>query len=70
MKPSILFLILLAGCNRADERYQMVAAQGGSPTEIKVWVLDTVTGKVNLCFETAATIKCLSPSNRFPDQPW
>lgn len=69
MKLSILLLVFLAGCSQSDGRYQMVAAQGGIPSEIKVWVLDTVSGKVSLCYETAATINCLPPSNRFPDQP-
>lgn len=69
MKFCILLLALLAGCNQASSRYQMVAAQGGNPSESKVWVLDTVTGKVSLCYENAAVINCLAPSSRFPAQP-
>lgn len=71
MKLSILLLALLTGCNQAGSRYQMVVAQGGNTTESKVWVLDTVTGRVNLCYELGfpAVINCLVPSNRFPEQP-
>ncbi len=55
---ALLFLVLLAGCGR----FQAVPAVGATAYESRVWRLDTITGAVSLCYETAATIRCLQPS--------
>ena len=53
MKPCALALLLLAGCGR----YQIVPAHN-SDDEIRVWRLDTITGVVRLCYESAAKVRC------------
>lgn len=42
--------------------YQMVAAKGSTPAEDRAWILDTKTGSVRLCYESAAAIHCLTQS--------
>jgi hypothetical protein len=51
----------LAGCDQPG-RYQITAAKGSTPEEERVWVLDTKTGRVSLCFEHAGAVKCLHAS--------
>lgn len=53
--------LLLSGCD-AQGKYQIVAAKGSTADEDRVWILDTVTGRVSLCYESAAQIKCLGQS--------
>lgn len=54
-------VLTLAACEKHG-RYQIVAAHGSPAQEERVWVLDTESGKVSLCFETSAHIDCLSQS--------
>lgn len=54
----ILLLLSLVGCD-FQSKYQIVAAMGSSANEDRAWVLDTKTGQVSLCYESAAHIKCL-----------
>lgn len=62
MKLAItLVLLALTGCD-APGRYQIAAAGGSNAEEDRVWVLDTATGRVSLCYETAARIGCLEES--------
>ncbi len=57
----VLTLLALTGCD-APGRYQIAVAKGSSMQEDRVWVLDTATGRVSLCYETAARIGCLEES--------
>lgn len=57
----ILFAFLIGGCEKAD-RYQIVAAKGSTPEEDRAWVLNSETGKVSLCYEHLAEVKCLRQS--------
>ena len=64
MKNLIILTLLFAitGCDLSDKpqaKYQVVAAKGSTPNEDRAWVLDTVSGRLSLCYETAATVKCL-----------
>lgn len=62
MKFLILPVLLsLTGCD-LQGKYQIVAAIGSNANEDRAWVLDTKTGQVNLCYESAAHIKCLEQS--------
>ena len=58
----VLILFALTGCD-AHGRYQIVSAGGSSIEEDRVWVLDTATGRVSLCYESAARIACLEQSS-------
>ena len=58
--PTIL-LVLLVGCDQTG-RYQITAAKGSTPEDDRAWILDTKTGRVTLCYEHAATVKCLHAS--------
>ena len=60
----LLMLVALAGCEERG-RYEMRTAGGSTPNEDRVWVLDTATGKISLCFESAAKIRCLEESQAF-----
>lgn len=55
---AMLAVVALAGC-----RYQLEVAGGSTMAEDRVWVLDTFTGRVSLCYETAARIGCLEPNS-------
>lgn len=62
----LIALAGLAGCDQWQaDRYQIVAAP--STREDKVWLLDTRTGRVRLCFESAAAIRCVEPSVGFTE---
>jgi|KBSMisStandDraft_5_1062788.scaffolds.fasta_scaffold50432_6 hypothetical protein len=68
MRPLLIFLVtLIAGCDDAKERFRMIPTQPSPSHEDKVWVLDTKTGRVRLCYESGAIIKCLEPSTKFPE---
>jgi len=54
-------MVVLAGCDHAG-RYQLAATRGSTSEDDRVWVLDTKTGRVSLCYEHAATVKCLRSS--------
>ena len=60
----LLILVALAGCEERG-RYEIRAAGGSTANEDRVWVLDTATGKVSLCFESAAKIRCLEETQAF-----
>ena len=60
----LLILVALAGCEERG-RYEIRATGGSTPNEDRVWVLDTATGKINLCFESAAAIRCLEEAQAF-----
>jgi hypothetical protein len=49
--------ILLAGL--FGGRYSHAPVSPGNPQEDRVWVLDRLTGKLFLCYENAASIRCL-----------
>jgi len=55
------FIIVLSGCDQPG-RYQIEAAKGSTQAEDRVWILDTKTGQVSLCFEHGGAIKCLKES--------
>lgn len=59
-------LLILGGCDQPG-RYQIEATKGSTTEEERVWVLDTKTGRLSLCYEHAAAIKCLR-SNVVPPQ--
>jgi hypothetical protein len=63
----VLLLMVFVGCDQEKGRYQMQAIHS-NPDEDKVWILDTVTGRVMLCYETAARVGCLEPGWKFPEQ--
>lgn len=54
----ILVLLTLAGCD-VPGRYQIAVVGHTSTDEDRVWVIDTKTGGVSLCYESAAQIHCL-----------
>lgn len=59
---ALVCLFAIAGCDFTDKplsKYQMVAAKGSTPQEDRAWVLDTTTGRLSLCYESAAQLKCL-----------
>lgn len=60
----MLMLVALAGCEQRG-RYEIKAAGGSTPIEDRVWVLDTATGKISLCFESAAKLRCLEEAQAF-----
>ena len=60
----MLILVALAGCEERG-RYEIKAAGGSTPNEDRVWVLDTATGKISLCFESAAKIRWLEETQAF-----
>jgi hypothetical protein len=64
----LIFCLALAACDQIGGRYQMQPVQTGPNHEDKVWILDTHTGAVRMCYETAAIIKCLAPGAPFPKQ--
>ena len=57
-------LVALAGCEERA-RYEIKATGGSTANEDRVWVLDTATGKITLCFESAAKIRCLEETQAF-----
>jgi hypothetical protein len=54
-------IILLVGCDQPG-RYQITATRGSTADDDRVWVLDTKTGRVSMCYEHAAAINCLRSS--------
>jgi hypothetical protein len=58
---SCLLLLTLSGCDRSP-RYQIAPAHGSNAQEDRVWVLDTESGRVSLCYEASARIACLPQS--------
>lgn len=58
---SIILLMTLVGCDQTG-RYQITATKGSTPEDERAWVLDTKTGRVTLCYEHTATVKCLHAS--------
>jgi hypothetical protein len=58
----VALLVALAGCD-SQSRYEMQAAHGSTPEEDRVWILDTFTRQVSLCYESAATVKWLAQSS-------
>ena len=54
-------MIVLTGCDQSG-RYQIEATKGSTPADDRVWVLDTKTGRVSLCYEHAGAVKCLHTS--------
>jgi hypothetical protein len=63
----MLMAMVLVGCDQTKGQFQIVAAPASPNHEDKVWILDTRTGRVSLCYETAARIKCLEPSSKFSE---
>lgn len=69
MRPTITLRIAIAcsllaalsGCDKSPW-YQMAAAHGSSGQEDRVWVLDTESGRVSLCYEASARIACVPQS--------
>lgn len=61
----LLCATLLGGCEQGP-RYDLRVAPASPSHEDKVWQMDAATGRVRLCYEYAATIKCLEPSDPFP----
>lgn len=64
----VLLCLLLCGCDQtpfqSKGRFQMVGIPLSPNHEDKVWVLDTATGSLRLCYEMNAAVKCLSPTAR------
>lgn len=54
-------LLAVSGCDKHG-RYQIVAARGSNAQEDRVWMVDTDTGRVSLCYETSAHVACLEQS--------
>jgi hypothetical protein len=54
-------MLVLGGCDRPG-RYQIEATRGSTPDDDRVWVLDTKTGRVSLCYEHAGAVNCLRTS--------
>lgn len=61
----VLLATLLAGCEKAESegRFRMTAFQGNTENDDRVWLLDTLTGRVSLCSKNTQGIGCLD-SNR------
>lgn len=59
-------LLTVGGCDKHG-RYQIVATHGSTAQEDRVWVVDTESGRVSLCFEASARINCL-PQSEAPGQ--
>ena len=64
-----LLCLLLCGCDSgawpvSKGRFQMIGIAHSPNYEDKVWLLDTSTGALRLCYETAAIVKCLAPTAR------
>ncbi len=57
----ITILLVLGGCDQRG-RYQIEATTGSTPNDDRVWVLDTKTGRVSLCYEDPGAVKCLQAS--------
>jgi hypothetical protein len=58
---STIILMILVGCDQPG-RYQIAASKASTPEDDRAWVLDTKTGRVALCYEHAAAVKCLHAS--------
>jgi hypothetical protein len=44
-------------------RYSLSPVSPGNPNEDKTWLLDRLTGKLTLCYENAASVRCLDRTN-------
>ena len=60
-------MLAIAGCEQPG-RYQIAATTGSTSEDDRVWVVDTKTGRVSLCYEHAAAVKCLHASAVAPQK--
>lgn len=53
--------MILFGCDQSGW-YQIAASKVSIPEVDRVWILDTITGRVVLCYEHAAAVRYLHAS--------